>query len=299
MKNGSIGRKKMNEDAPLFDPKNRKLIINRIGREYWIWNNDTLYEQRMARENGPYQARNLVMNRRLLPNARTIIDVGANIGMNTIEYATWCKNVKAFEPMKSSVELMKLNIEIAKNAKLKGRYWDTQLKKNIHNPNHPDGWFKDENGFASLDIVGNIELFEYALGAFSGSVIMEQKTAECSRGDAILRQATDTNNPIQRAQQRALDSFIFNDVDLIKIDVEGTELFVLQGAIDTIKKWQPIVQVELREEKCKKFGYSPDDIINLMFSLGNYKMFDFKGNDLGKCFTKVPYVMDRFFVSQP
>jgi hypothetical protein len=74
----------------LFDINNKKLVTNRIGRQYWIWGNDKLYEQRMARENGPYQARNLVMNRRLLPNARTIIDIGGNIGMNAIEYATWC-----------------------------------------------------------------------------------------------------------------------------------------------------------------------------------------------------------------
>jgi len=57
--------------AQLFDINNKKLVTNRIGRQYWIWNNDKLYEQRMARENGPYQARNLVMNRRLLPTART------------------------------------------------------------------------------------------------------------------------------------------------------------------------------------------------------------------------------------
>lgn len=281
----------------LFDVRNSKKVINRIGREYWIWNTDTLYEQRMARENGPYQARNLVFNRKHLPNARTIIDIGANIGMNTIEYATWAKDVKAFEPMKSSLELMKLNIEIAKNANLKGRYWDTTLKKNIHNPDHPDGWFKfDDGSFAPLDLVANIELFEFALGAENDSVVMEQKTAECSRGDAILKTGKASRNPLQLAQQRTLDSFNFQDVDLIKVDIEGTELFALMGAVETIKKWHPVIQVELRDTHCKKFNYHPNDIIDLIMSLGDYRMVDFKGNDLGKEFVKVPFVMDRFFV---
>jgi FkbM family methyltransferase len=281
----------------LFDINNKKKVINRIGREYWIWSTDKLYEQRMARENGPYQARNLVMNRRLLPDARTVIDVGANIGMNTIEYATWCKNVKSFEPMQSSLELMKLNVDIARNAKLKGRYWDNKLKQVRHQPDHDDGWFKQADGtFASLKLVGDIEFFEYALGADSGTIVMEEKTAECSRGDAVLVEGRKTKNPTQTADQRTLDSFNFQEVDLIKIDVEGTELFVLQGAVETIKQWQPVVQVELRDTHCKRFGYKCDDIIDLMMSLGDYVMCDFNGNDLGTTYQKVSGVMDRFFV---
>jgi FkbM family methyltransferase len=281
----------------LFNITNRKLVINRLGREYWIWNNDKLYEQRMARENGPYQARNLVMNRRLLPNARTVIDVGSNIGMNTIEYATWCKDIKSFEPMKSSMELCKMNVDIARNAKLKGRYWDNKLKQVRHQPDHDDGWFKQADGtFASLALVGNIEFFEYALGRTNESIVMEQKINECSRGDAVLLNGKSTNNPTQTAEQRTLDSFNFQDVDLIKIDVEGSELFVLEGSVDTIRRCQPVVQVELRDTHCKRFGYKCDDIINLMMSLGDYVMCDFNGNDLGTVYQKVSGVMDRFFV---
>ena len=283
--------------AQLFDINNKKKVINRIGREYWIWATDKLYEQRMARENGPYQARNLVMNRRLLPHARTVIDVGANIGMNTIEYATWCQDIKSFEPMQSSLELMKMNVDIARAAKLKGRYWDNKLRQVRHQPDHDDGWFKQVDGtFANLDLVGNIEYFEYALGRENAIITMEQKTAECSRGDALLAPGRETKNPTQTAEQRTLDSFNFVDVDLIKIDVEGTELFVLQGAEDTIRRCQPVVQVELRDTHCKRFGYKCDDIIDLMMSLGDYVMCDFNGNDLGKKYEKVSGVMDRFFV---
>ena len=46
----------------LHDPQDKMLITNRIGRQYWIWKDDKLYDQRLGRENGPYQARNLVMN---------------------------------------------------------------------------------------------------------------------------------------------------------------------------------------------------------------------------------------------
>ncbi len=273
------------------------LITNRIGRQYWIWKDDQLYDQRLGRENGPYQARNLVMNRKCYPNARTIIDVGVNIGMNSIEYATWAKNIKGFEPMKSSMKLAELNIGIAKKAKLKGRYWNSKKQEIEHQPNVPDGWFKFVDGsFASLDLVGDIELFNVALGNKEGKIKMEEKTNECSRGDAVLMDGRETNNPTQPIDMKKLDSYKFKDVDIIKVDVEGSELWVLEGAVKTIEKYNPLVQVELRETHCKRFGYHPNDIIDLMMSKGDYVMSDFNGNDLGKEYKKASGVMDRFFI---
>jgi len=283
----------------LHNPNNKKLIKNRMGREYWIWDTDKLYEQRLARENGPYQARNLVMCRKCKPNARTIIDVGANIGTNTIEYATWAKHIKSFEPMLSSFSLMELNIDIARAAKLKGKYYNNKAKAYIHAPEKDDGWFKFSNKtFASLDIIGDIKLFNCALGNKTDKIIMEEKTGECSRGDAVLQENKETKNPTQPIHMYTLDSFDFEDVDIIKVDVEGYELSVLEGAVNTIKKHNPIVQIELRDTHCKRFGYHPNDIISLVMGLGNYVMCDFNGRDLGEHWIKVPGVMDRFFVPQ-
>lgn len=281
----------------LHNTNDKKLITNRMGRQYWIWANDKLYEQRLARENGPYQARNLVMCRKCYPAARTIIDVGVNIGMNAIEYATWAKKIIGFEPMKGSLELAKLNIDIAKKAKLKGRYWNSRKQEIEHQPEHPDGWFKNVNGsFASLDLVGEIELHNIALGNKEGQILMEEKTNECSRGDAVLMEGRITQNPTQEIEMKLLDSYKFDEVDIIKIDVEGSELWVLQGAEKTIKKHQPMVQVELRESHCKKFNYKPNEIIDFMMSKGDYVMSDFNGNDLGQEYEKLSGVMDRFFI---
>ena len=46
---------------------------------------------------------------------------------------------------------------------------------------------------------------------------------------------------------RTLDSFDLADVSLIKIDVEGHELAVLEGAKQTLQKWRPAVLVEVEE----------------------------------------------------
>ena len=48
---------------------------------------------------------------------------------------------------------------------------------------------------------------------------------------------------------RTLDGFEFKEVDLIKIDVEGMELQVLEGAIHTIQKWKPVVLFENKRSR--------------------------------------------------
>ena len=57
------------------------LITNNIGRQYWLWDSDSFYTQRLRA--GPYQKQNLLHLRELCPNPRTILDIGMNIGMNT------------------------------------------------------------------------------------------------------------------------------------------------------------------------------------------------------------------------
>lgn len=44
-----------------------------------------------------------------------------------------------------------------------------------------------------------------------------------------------------------LDSYQFQDVDLIKIDVEGHEFKVLEGGVETIGKCKPIIIVEIEQ----------------------------------------------------
>lgn len=64
---------------------------------------------------------------------------------------------------------------------------------------------------------------------------------------------------------KKLDDYKFNDVDLIKIDVEGHEFNVIEGAIETIKNSFPILLVEIEQRHTKK---PIDDIFNLILQIG-------------------------------
>lgn len=78
-------------------------------------------------------------------------------------------------------------------------------------------------------------LYPCALGAASGKVALEVPPG--SSGGTHVSGAGEIT-------MRTLDSFNLRDVDFLKIDVEGLELQVLQGAIDTLKRCRPTVIVE-------------------------------------------------------
>ena len=68
-----------------------------------------------------------------------------------------------------------------------------------------------------------------------------------------------------KVKTKTLDSFCFDDVDLIKIDVEGHEKDVLSGGIETIKKCQPIMIIEIEQRHLK---YSIKKVFKYIYNLG-------------------------------
>jgi FkbM family methyltransferase len=285
--------------SSLQNDPTKELIHNRMGRLYWVWKNDALYIQRFARENGPYQGRNLKFLRKLKPDARTIVDVGMNVANNTMEYATWAQTVHGFEPFPETYNLAKENIELNQHVELKGRYWDTRTVKTLHNPNHPDGWFKQLNGtFASLSLTANIVTHNEGLGNVPGIMEMEHHPNNAGHNCIVTEdRKAKTKYDLHQVQVKTLDSYNMEEVDIIKIDCEGYEYPILQGAEQTIRRCRPIVQLEIVESQCTKFGYTPDDMWNFFINtIGNYGVYDFKGKRLPDNWLKIKGVMDRFFV---
>ena len=75
-----------------------------------------------------------------------------------------------------------------------------------------------------------------------------------------------------------LTNYKFNSIDFIKIDVDGNELFVLQSAMECLKKFKPIIFIELAPYLYKENGYSFDEIFNLL----NIFEYEFYSDDLKK-----------------
>ena len=88
-------------------------ITTKSGRTYLIEQDDTLYAQRLSNDNLHYQGTKIRFGAEILcanPQVNTIIDCGMNVGMNTVEYATFCKRVIGFEPTPEIFNLAIQNI---------------------------------------------------------------------------------------------------------------------------------------------------------------------------------------------
>lgn len=114
----------------------------------------------------------------------------------------------------------------------------------------------------------NVTLHACALGEKEGSVSMN--TAPTSSGDSLVKihsmlaaVAGDGDIPMKR-----LDDFSLFNVDFIKIDCEGYELFVLRGGEETLKRCRPCVIVEQKPGHAQKFGLLETGAVDYLRSLG-------------------------------
>lgn len=106
----------------------------------------------------------------------------------------------------------------------------------------------------------NTVLYPYSLGNCDADVAMVYDPADSGGthvgGDGDVK-------------MRTLDSFAFDDVGFIKIDCEGYELQVLQGAVETLKRCRPCVIVEQKPHKLlANFGVKGAPAVDFLRGMG-------------------------------
>tara|TARA_B100000424_G_scaffold254011_1_gene231668 strand:+ start:35 stop:655 length:621 start_codon:yes stop_codon:yes gene_type:complete len=92
----------------------------------------------------------------------------------------------------------------------------------------------------------NVVLYPYGLSSHSHNA--EQGTKD-THLNFVLGDTAPRDGDIEC---RALDSFDFTDIDYIKIDVDGFEIPVLKGAQETLRKNNPVVNIEMKQRKRPK-----------------------------------------------
>lgn len=204
---------------------------------------------------GEYESEELNMVLKLLgmlDNESVIFDIGANLGWYTLNLKKDMKTRKiySFEPIKETFDKLKQNV-----------YINEIDENNIFN----FGFFNENK---------KIEFFYDILASGASSL-------------ADLREVKTTQKV--ECNVRRMDDFVkdenINRIDFIKCDVEGSELFVYQGGIESIDRFKPIVFSEMLRKWSNKFGYHPNDIINLFTKIG-YQCYVINDKKL-KLFTKV------------
>lgn len=112
--------------------------------------------------------------------------------------------------------------------------------------------------FAKNVDLPNVQMYPRALGEKNAMIAMH--TMPTSSGDSIV--SGDGDIPMDR-----LDDYEFEDVDFIKLDCEGYELFALRGGEETLKRWKPVICVEQKPGKAQQFGLKEIGAVNYLQEL--------------------------------
>jgi hypothetical protein len=128
--------------------------------------------------------------------------------------------------------------------------------------------------------VKNCTLYPVGVGEQKKSVEMLEYPR--NGGHNHIRATTrNTIKNIYTVQIETIDSYNFQDVGFIKIDVEGYEKFVLEGAQQLIQTSRPTIQLEIVSNQCRKFGYLAEDMIEWIRSWGYTVVSKNRGNLYG------------------
>ena len=183
----------------------------------------------------------------LLKNkCRRAIDVGANYGFYSYALSKYFNRVEAFEP----------------------QIWCTE----------------DLSNYAAHS--KNISVYNVGLSSFSTTLKLQIPKAEgdftlsvSGAGNLITGLASFSAHSmpdnldffVLDVPVTCLDDYKFDDVDFIKIDVEGHELDVLKGSLQTIEKNKPILLVEIEQ---RHLGQVPiASVMAFLTDLGYYSYY--------------------------
>jgi FkbM family methyltransferase len=160
----------------------------------------------------------------ILKPGDTFIDAGANIGLITLHAASRvgpAGRVISFEPQRTCCE--KIQCQIARN--------------NIQHIKLHNIGLSDRPGVLTLNVAGG--------GSIAASFAIDEAVDE-----AGIREKIEV--PVARGDNMVGDGIVGNL--LIKIDVEGFELYVLRGFEKTIARHRPPILIEMEPTFLKRAG---------------------------------------------
>lgn len=111
-------------------------------------------------------------------------------------------------------------------------------------------------------------LYEVALGETFGVINMARHNGQACGDTSPATGKAGEVIVAKNVEIKTLDSYDFDEVDLLKIDCEGFELFVLKGAIKTITKSKPVIVVEQKPKHGKAYGLGDDDGAKYLQKMG-------------------------------
>ena len=163
-------------------------------------------------KHGLYDRKGVCMMNAVLRQLRSpiVFDIGANIGNHSLAMSTVAKQIYSFEPQSSIYQVLRHNI--ASNS------------------------------------IGNIEALNIGLSSRDQQLDLYIPDADNNGAATLLPELKSEQATTETIQLRKGDDVVrdlhLSHLDLIKLDVEGFEIEVLNGLDETIARFQPIIFME-------------------------------------------------------
>jgi FkbM family methyltransferase len=190
---------------------------------------------------GWYERAYLLWLKRQLREGDTYVDIGAHIGIHALAMAKRLRelgggSVIAFEPARDTAEVLRAGAR--------------------------------RNGLSNVTVV------DIALDHQEGHVVLRSGTREFHKADAAVRSLHGSGAPIHQVRTAAFDAWaqrsgILRKVDVVKIDVEGSELSVLRGMANSIRRYRPrVIGLEIHHDLLAQARIAESDITQFFQSHG-------------------------------
>jgi FkbM family methyltransferase len=130
-----------------------------------------------------------------------------------------------------------------------------------------------KKNFKNHNLENNVIVENYAISDVSDETLILKVPEKTSSGLATLGENIIRFKKVvveYEVKTKTIDDLSIDKVDYIKIDVEGWDLNVLKGCINTLKKFKPIIQIKFHEPNMRQCGIDPKELI-LFLEENNYK----------------------------
>jgi FkbM family methyltransferase len=197
---------------------------------------------------GAYEPIEAYLFRALLGPGMTVIDLGANVGQYTLLAARAVGatgRVHALEPIPANFDLLAAHVRA--------------------------------NGFADRVVLDRSAAWSHP---DTLTLYLDRQDAADNKTDYTVGVRDDPAD-VLRVAAVSVDDYLAaageTRADLVKLDIEGAELFALRGMAKLLAAHRPVLLLEVNRPNCEAAGYAPEAIADFLRGHG-YRFWEIRGS---------------------
>lgn len=211
--------------------KPSQTVTQNDGKIITFFTENKLWKAAYADGSSSWEKKNWQYTQLLVKNPNVVLDIGANIGQETVYYSDWAKKVYAFEPAQSTFECLEKNVQ------------QNNLKNVVL---HRLG----------VSNSANKALINLVKGNEGRSFVTDKPNKNTQEIELIV---------LDNFELHGLND---EKIDFVKMDVEGFEINALEGMKGLIDKHSPTFMIEAQDSNLFRCGATSVDIWDFFDSRG-------------------------------